>query len=1147
VIALVASSCLAQQTNVGGITGTVRDASGAVIPGTSIEAVNQGTNLTQTVVTNTSGTYTITLLPVGHYIVTATKQGFQKSVQADIPVLSGETFTVDFKLNVGQITQLVTVTGLAPVLDTTTANQGTTRSLQEIAQLPIPLSGNAARGAVALVQSLSGVNYEAGQSGNQVWTVISRAQIDGVMPGTVGYQIDGIDAGMGEGESAEDFGHPNPEQIEEVRLATSTDASMGFNGGVTIALTTKSGTNQVHGDVYYYNRNAALEARQFFLPDVGKDNQNEGGVAVGGPVYIPHVYDGRNRTFFFGTFSSYRFANNVAFGGTSAATVPTMLERQGNFTELLGTQLGTDALGRPIYEGEIYDPATTRQLPDGTFIRDPFTYQGQLNVIDPTRFSSISTFFQDGYKPPTSNGTQLNWRGFPYPAYLGDQRYYVKIDHTITSKQRVSFSLQKPNSWGFPEAKGPHGIGRGHFDLVSSSGYLEPVVGNGFFVNLGEDRYMFNYVWTLKPNALLNFRAGMTRVPKRSIEPYPDEALLHGAVSAGLKGTQSEETPYVNVQGVSSFGPYYNIDYWTPQKNAVSADLRLMKGNHNIDFGGQYIGEFDSYYDAISAQGTFNFRNNETGFPGFTTTGAGYASFLLGEVDSATVPYPYTSRSATGGIGLFIQDTWRATSKLTINYGLRWDLFLPLHVRHDEMSSFDPTLPNPGAGGRLGALSIYGVGPGRNGLSTTAEYYHKAFAPKLGFAYSINPKTVFRASYGVSYLPYYQKYAGDVSAKVPSDGFTATRTAASVDNGVTPAFNWNGGFPLTFPPFPILDPALDNGGGIGFIDRNDNRPEMAQNIGAELGRELPGKVSLRVGYVGTMAHRLETTYNMNALPLSAFKYGNLLLSNITDPPAQAAGIPLPYPGFAGSVAQALLPYPQYLTVTNTGAQVGNSVYHALQINVQRQFGSLVFLANFTASKQLCNVFFGGATGFPLNNAQHPALMNDAKALCGYPGEGLAGDKPKILNFSWVWNVPIGSKKRYLSGAKGALNQIVGGWTVTANQTYQSGSTLRVTSDQTIPGLGAVWPVLVPGVPVKAVGGCGDIDAGNPSSRYLNLNAFRDAAPFSLGNVSMLPTARRCGFLNEDSEFKRQFHSGSLAGSSWARMPKTYSTAITGRT
>jgi len=1130
VLACATLPCLAQQTNVGGITGTVRDASGAVIPGADVVAVDQATQVGRNGVSNQSGIYTIQNLPIGTYSVSVTKEGFRKSVQTNIPVLSGETFTVDVTLAIGAVSQTVTVTSEAPLLDTTSVNQGTTRNSLEIAQLPIPLQGEASRGAVAVVESLAGVNYDTG-GGNQVWTVISRATINGVMPGTQGYQIDGIDAGMGEGESAEDFGHPNPDMVEEVRLVTNTDTTMGFNGGVSIAMTTKSGTNQVHGDAYYYNRNAALEARNFFLPSVGVDNQNEGGVSVGGPIYIPHVYDGRNRTFFFANFMTFRFANNgpLAFaGGLSLGSVPTALMRQGNFSQLLGASVGNDALGRPIYAGEVYDPSTTRTV-NGTTVRDPFSFGGQLNVINPAQLSSISKAFVGGYQMPTLPGTSLNWLGFPYTSYLGDQRLFLRFDHTISSKQRISFSLQKPDLWWFPLGKGPGGFGRGHFDLWEGAGYLQPSVANGFFTNNGEDRYILNYTWSVSSNKLFSFRAGMNRVPHRTIEPYPNAQLLNGAASAGLKGTLTTKTPNVAIQGFSNFGPQYNLDNWNPQKNSVTADLSWMKGNHDLRFGSEYIGEFDAYYGGDGGQGNFNFKNVETGLPGYTSTGEGIASYMLGQADSASVVSPTTSRSATGGIAFFVQDNWRVTHKLTINAGLRWDLFIPLHLLHNKISTFNPTLANPGAGGLLGALSLYGTAPGENGLVDVANYYYKAFDPKFGFAYQLNPKTVFRASAGISYLPYYQKFAGDLKAKVPQDGWSATRTAASLDNGVTPAFQWDAtGFPLTFPTFPTLDPTLDNNGPIGYLDRHDNRPEMVENFGAEVAREFPGHLTLRVGYVGTFAHRLESNYNMNVLPLSDFALGSTLLtSNINSAAAKAAGIKVPYPGFNSSVAQALLPYPQYQAVTDTLSQWGNSNYNALQINVQRQFGNFVFLGNLTISKSLCNVDFGGATSAPSNILQYPTQRNNIRSLCGPPSESSSGDKPKVLNLSYVWNIPAGRGKRWLTGAKGPLNQIVSGWTVSAYQTYNAGGTLRVSSSSdSIPGVGTAWPVLVPGTAVKAIASCGGVNPGDPNSRRLNIGAFRDAftagGAYALGNVAVLPNVRRCGYLDEDLGIQKAF-------------------------
>jgi hypothetical protein len=382
---------------------------------------------------------------------------------------------------------------------------------------------------------------------------------------------------------------------------------------------------------------------------------------------------------------------------------------------------------------------------------------------------------------------------------------------------------------------------------------------------------------------------------------------------------------------------------------------------------------------------------------------------------------------------------------------------------------------------------------------------------------------VFRASYGISYLPYYQKWAGDIGPHSPADGFNVTRTSESTNSGITPAFNWQNGFPLTFPSFPIIDPTLDNGGTIGYIDRKDNRPEMAENIAAEIEREIPGRVFVRVGYIGTMSHRLTNSYNMDSLPLADLKYGSLLNDPIPSAAATAAGIPLPYPGFTGTVAQALLPYPQYLSVTDIGAQTGNATYNAMQLNVQRQFGSLTFLSNLTFSKILTNDWFGGATYEPSTNAQSPAQLNDVKGLAG-PFNG-NGDKPRILNFSWVWKVPVGRGQRYLSGASSALNELAGGWLVTANQTYQSGEPLYVTSNASVPFLGGglgIYPDLVRGVPLKPNGGCSNGQYGGSGVPYLNPAAFSDPAPFTLGNVSTLPTVRLCAYLNEDLGVQKTF-------------------------
>ena len=331
---------------------------------------------------------------------------------------------------------------------------------------------------------------------------------------------------------------------------------------------------------------------------------------------------------------------------------------------------------------------------------------------------------------------------------------------------------------------------------------------------------------------------------------------------------------------------------------------------------------------------------------------------LTGWTDTVSVQSPQVSTTHSSALAFFAQDSWRATPKLTVNYGLRWNLFPPGWEHRDRISTFDPNLINPGTGTK-GALAYYGQGPGRNGLHRLADFYYGAFAPQVGLAYSVNPKTVLRAFGGISYGPYWsQKYIGSNAAAYPTDGYNVTRTAGGLDNGVTPAYNWNTPFPLSFPAtYPVIDPTLDNGQGTALWSRFDNKPFRIVNTSFEIGRELPGQVSLKVTYIGTFGHGLvvASPYDLNAPPLSALSLGNLLTEDINSPAARAAGIPIPYAGFTGPVAQALRPYPQYRSIQCTQCQVGNSLYNGVQINAQKRFGQgLTFLANYTIAKQFAS-------------------------------------------------------------------------------------------------------------------------------------------------------------------------------------------------
>jgi hypothetical protein len=1113
---ILATPLLLGQMNVGNIVGTITDPTGAVVPSAKLLLVNEATQVSQETQTNSSGSYFFRALPVGRYSLSVTLSGFQTYHRKDIPVVSGETVTLDVGLVVGSESQTISVTGEAPLLDTATANSGTTRTEGEIEALPITLYGNSSRAASALAKTMAGVSYEPAESGGQEFMIISRAAINGVPSGKWSYNIDGVDAGLGSAERGHDMIAPSPEIIQEVRLTANNDVSEGFSPGVTLNLTEKSGTNAFHGSLYYYMRNDAFGARSFFLAKVPQDIQNNGGFSLGGPVIIPKVYNGKNKTFFFVNLDIYRFRTDLA-GVQQAATgsVATALMRQGNFSELLGPQIGTDALGRPVSRGQIYDPRTNRTLPGGQIVRDPFP--GNI-ITDPARLSSASKFFLNAIALPTQPGTALNWTGPNAQTRVDKDQLFLKFDHAINPTNRLTYAYERLVPWLLFQDQGITTGFSGHSFIAGGPGFLGPEVSAAFIDDRDQYRHRFNYVWTPKPSLLLNFRAGLTRTPHRLLSWFPvNGPNATAGRDAGLKGTLDPRQPLVNIEGFSQFGSTF-ASFVTPAQNVpVNIDLAWTKGQHNFKFGVNYLNMHTKVINQNNGWGTFTFRDRETGLPGFAGTGSGMASFLLGEVDNLNVGSPFDSWVASGAIGFFGQDSWRVTPKLTLTYGLRWDLFFPTTEHNDKVGSFDPNLPNPAAGGRLGGLSVWGTGPGRNGISRLNDYYYGALGGQLGIAYSLDSKTVLRMNYGVGYASGWDKWTGGLTPQLPQPGFSASFTPSTVDEGVTPAFNWNDTIPVTFPPFPVTNPSLLNGGTLGFINRADNKPPMYQNIGFEIGRELPGQLALRVSYLGTLVHRIPANgaENLNALPLSALSLGNLLLANINSPQAQAAGIAVPFPGFNGSVAQALLPYPQYISVPVLEAQVGNSSYHALQINAQKRFGSgLSFLVAYTASKNLTNSFLAiNGTGNMV--IQHPSQKDTGKSIDN-------ADRPQQLAVSWTYELPFGKGKAIGGQASGVVNQLIGGWKVSGIQNYFAGRPIRVTSRATIPFANAIWPNRVPDQPL-GVTSCGDYDPGDPArNRYLNSNAFATPAPFTFGNISQLPNIRVCGYMEENFGIDKEF-------------------------
>ncbi len=1058
------------QQNVGTVTGTVRDQSGAIVRGVSVVAREAATDSTTPTVSNDLGIYTFPRLAIGTYSMTASAVGF-KTVSANaVRVISGATTTLDVRLEVGTTSQTVQVTSTLPVIDATSTSTGTTRVNEEIADLPLQVAGSA-RNAEQFMRSVSGVNIDLSDA-DIIQT--ERAVVSGVGDGTpyhsyTSYSIDGVGVSGSMGQQLRDDSAPIPETIAEFHLSNNLNAEYGWSQGTALEFVTKSGTNRFHGSAFEFFRNSVLDARNYFATTVSPYRQNEFGAVLGGPIV-------KDKVFFFGSYDGWRI-RSTAEGVT--ASIPTDKMKSGDFSEWLGAQTGTDVLGRPIYQGEIYDPNTTRPDGQGGFIRDPFPG----NIIPANRLSSLSMNLQTGYPDPTTPGVANNWAGPSAPSPQGLDKTTIKVDDQFGANY-LSIGWQELH----------------HQEVYG--GMFAPTISDTYSVVGHEYHIEINYHRSIRPNLLFGLRTGVTRNPRDIGTSHLPSANF--GLASGLTGTWTPETPGTTIANDTGFGGPFRLIHDAYFNLPVLLDLTWTKGRHNFKFGTQFLSQNAVDTIQIDGSGAYSFQTTETGLPGSPLTGVGYASYLLGEVDNGTLLFFASNKSTGENWSFYAQDDWRVTSKLTVNYGLRWDFFVPTHEIHDRYSSFDPTIPNAGAGGLLGALTFWGTGPGRDGRHNLLDYYYGNWGPRVGIAYAWDPKTITRAYYGITYVPIISDIA--LATQIPNDGWGSTLTEVSPNGGVTPAFNWSNGWPTALPHLPTINPTLDNGGSISYVSPHlDRKGPMTQSIGLAFQRELPANISLTAEYVGKLTHRLDEPDPLNYLDPKYLSLGFLLDDDINSPAARAPnaffpnGIPIPYPGFVGSVQQALYAYPQYPNgVTAVDAKTLSSSYHSLQVNGQKRFGQgLTMLVAYAFSK---NIYLtpGVSPSCCALFSPYPRIHNFQYL-----------DRPETLGVSFVYELPVGRTKRYLSDAKGPLNVLVGGWAVMGFSNYYAGQPISIGADFT-------------GQPVRTSTSCSSYNPNNPSSVYLNLKAFTPAPVFALPNANQLTNVRTCGYENENLSVRKRF-------------------------
>lgn len=1113
------------QSNRGSVSGSILDPSQAVISDAKISARNTQTGVITEVTSTGDGNYRLEL-PVGIYDLTVTAQGFKTGERTGVRIEVNTVTALDIALEAGAVTDTVTVSADAPTVQSESSDIGTVVGTRQVLELPLLVNGvGGLRSPEAFVFLTPGAvgpgtatdagvrNDGAGENGGAF-----QSKITGSQNFSNEVLLDGASVFRSENGSSFDETALSIEAVREFKVQTSTlPAEFGRTGGGITSFVVKSGTNDIHGDVYDFFRNRVLNANRFFNNARGIerpfDNHHNFGATIGGPVWIPKLYNGRDKTFWFFAYEGFR--RNESAGLIS--TLPLAEFRAGNFSALLdparsgnqraGQVIGRDALGRDIRVGQIFDPSTTRTV-NGQIVRDPFPN----NVIPLSRFSQVARNVLE-FIPPTSTNSRFDNFLFSGQNPIRANTFTVKGDHSISDNSKLSGSYSQRINERFT-------------CIPSLPEPLAPGCQNQAFTTR---YYRLMHDYTISSKVLNHFNVGFNRTV--SDNRAPSAGTVDFASLLGISGVGPNLFPRFSfAEGITDIGNTtfnLNIDNGLRLNDSVS----WVKGSHSLKFGGDFRYQQYTPTNQGSTSGRFNFRSGQTAAAPTLggDTGFGFASFLLGTVNDAVVNIsPNIVQWRSNYFALFMQDDFKVTRNFVLNLGLRWEVETPRRELHNRTSSFDPRVPNPGAGGLPGAL-VFANDDNRG----FADTWYKDFGPRIGFAWSPDRsegifgrllggagKTVIRGGYGI----YYQAlvYADFGERLVAGFGGEVPRSSP---NGFDPAFNIDQGFPQDFPRPPFLDPTIRNGQDIEFVAPGHGRPPMIQNWSLEVQRELAKDLILNVAYVGANGHHLRSQIeNVNTLRPEFLRLGNLLFADINSPEARAAGIRRPFPTFNGSVFQALRPFPQYNTI-NTDCCLensGNMSYNSLQVKLERRFRQgLNLLTSYTFSKTLTDAdsalpifatFSGGGS------AQNPYDRRGEKSISNQ-------DIPHALVVSYIYELPFGEGKPVEGGR--VVNSIIGGWQVGGVHRYQSGQPFAFGCASGIPTYGCIRFNRVEGQSIlseAARNGTFDPLSPDPAlNSFFNRAAFADPnagrapnQPFQFGTMPRVTDeVRGPKFLNED--------------------------------
>ncbi len=1105
----LASVLWGQRADRATITGVVTDPTGSAVANATVKILDVDTGVETALTTNEAGAYASPSLVLGTYTISVEMPGFKTTSRTGIRLAGGQTYRQDVVMELGSVSEQVTVAASAEILNT--ANADVTHTVDKIYYENLPVvMGADIRLAEALLQLQPGYNPMKPNGDPMFRGSQFQARLNGGQHSAMENFFDGVAFGYASGHNQSHESAPPIESIGEMKVITSTySAQYGHTSGGTVEYSSRAGTKDLHGSFYEFFANDKLNARGFFPDRVSKQRSNAFGYTIGGPVYIPKIYDGRNKTFFFTNWDWLRFRAGVlpGFGNTT----PIDAFKQGDFSALLtGRTVGTDALGRSIPDGQIYDPTTTRTV-NGVPIRDPFPG----NRIPASMFSTVAGRIVPLMVRPDRPGLSFNVAGNPSgdQTWIADFRTIMfRVDHQWNDKFKTATSFFWPHRPAIRNCGEVQGC-VSQFDPRVSPEKNDQYIGNGFVQRIATHHATQQFDYIIRNNLLYHATVSWDRwfmggTPISAGVNWPDK--LWGTDRSGLVDktagapnmTFTGNIPYTQL-GMQWIGfGFEAINRWQ-----FANDLTWVRGKHNIKVGYEYRHhQFNFHGWAASTGGSFNFSRLGTGGyddkgNSLTATGDPFASFLLGQVQASNFLIPAFTTFSGNFTSTYLNDEYKVTSKLNLTLGLRFDYQFPWKERFDRMSTFDPSVPNPGAGGRHGALVFAGNGAGRTGSRIFDKTPIDAFGPRFGLAYKINELTVVRGGYGIYYAGVTFGQGG-----TPIIGFQANPTAPNLTNGLQPAFQLDDGFPRNLirqPPF--IDPTFANGTAPVAYPTDGLLQPRYQNWSATFQRQFGQSMFVEASYIGNKGTRLPHNpqflgagYNMN--DPSVLKLGAAVLqADINSPVARAAGITPPYPGFTGNVAQALRPYPQYQAIEYRDVPIGKSRYDSFQIKLDKRFSNGLQFRTFYVWAQLFNNRAdsgqrgGGGVQNPINTQA---------------GEwSIAGDNvAHSFVFSGTYELPIGRN------TTGFASKLLKGWTMNGILRYDAGRPLAIFMNNDLGGL-LFNTTKRPNRNTNTSGVAsiqGNFDPNR--DRYFDRSAWSDPGPLQFGSAPSRDSSVR-GFMN----------------------------------